>query len=169
MRDDSQLKKQRLVFYSEDMEKIDRYMAEFLKLSGARCALLVDKEGHLVTKKGESGDFDLDTISALVAGSFAATREMARILGDDQFSVLLHQGEKENMQLSLVGERTLMTVIFDESTTLGVVRLYADEIAKKLTKLFAKIMERGGAGHHETIDDEFGGAAKTRLDELFGA
>lgn len=168
MRDDSRLKQQRLVFYQEDMEKIDRYMAEFLKLSGARCALLVDKEGHLVTKKGESGDFDLDTISALVAGSFAATREMARILGDDQFSVLLHQGEKENMQLSLVGERTLMTVIFDESTTLGVVRLYADEIAKKLTKLFEKIMQRGGSGPQEGIGDEFGGAAKTRLDELFG-
>lgn len=169
MRDEARLKKQRLVFYSEDMEKIDRYMSEFLKLSGARCALLVDKEGHLVTKRGESGDFDLDTISALVAGSFAATREMARILGDDQFSVLLHQGEKENMQLSLVGERTLMTVIFDESTTLGVVRLYADEIAKKLTKLFEKIMQRGGSGPQETIGDEFGSAAKTRLDDLFGA
>lgn len=169
MRDEDKLRRQRLVFYSEDMEKIDRYMSEFLKLSGAKCALLVDKEGHLVTKRGESGDFDLDTISALVAGSFAATREMARILGDEQFSVLLHQGEKENIQLSLVGERTLMTVIFDESTTLGVVRLYADEITKKLGKLFEKIASRGGvAPAGEAISEDFSAGAKTRLDDLFG-
>lgn len=169
MRDEEKLKQKRLVFYQEDMEKIDRYIEEFLKRAGAKCALLVDREGHMVTKRGESGDHDLDTISALVAGSFAATREMARILGDEHFSVLLHQGEKESVQLSLVGDRTLLTVIFDESTTLGVVRLYADEIAKKLTQVFEKIAARGApAGGQEQISGEYGGAAKTRLDELFG-
>ena len=169
MRDEHKLREQRLVFYQEDMDKIDRYLQEFLKLSSARCALLIDKEGHLVTQVGESGDFDLDTISALVAGSFAATREMARILGDEQFSVLLHQGEKESMQLSLIGERTLLTVIFDETTTLGVVRLYADEVAKKLAKVFEKISVRKKPPTDEAIGEDYGGAAKTRLDELFGS
>ncbi len=170
MRDEQKLREQRLVFYRDDMEKIGRYLNEFLKLCGAKCAILVDREGHMVDKRGESGDFDLDTISALVAGSFAATKEMARILGEEQFSVLFHQGQRESIQLSLVGDRTLLTVIFDESTTLGVVRLYADEVSKKLGVLFEKIKVRGasGAPAEENISQEFGGAAKTRLDELFG-
>ncbi|MCI0340241.1 MAG: roadblock/LC7 domain-containing protein [Planctomycetales bacterium] len=170
MRDEQKLREQRLVFYRDDMEKIGRHLTEFLKLAGAKCAILVDKEGHMVDKRGESGDFDLDTISALVAGSFAATKEMARILGEEQFTVLFHQGQKESIQLTLVGDRTLLTVIFDESTTLGVVRLYADEVSKKLAVLFEKIKVRGasGAPPEEGISQEFGGAAKTRLDELFG-
>ena len=62
MRDEDKLRKQRLVFYSEDMEKIDRYMQEFLKLAGAKCAILVDKEGHMVTKAGHTDDFDMQNL-----------------------------------------------------------------------------------------------------------
>ena len=66
------LRHDRLTFYKEDIERIDRLLAEFLRLSGAKCALLIDKEGHLVTRRGEVRSIDMDTISALVAGSFAA-------------------------------------------------------------------------------------------------
>ena len=55
----------------------------------------------------------VDTISALVAGSFAATKEMARLLGEDEFTAMFHQGERDNIQLSLVGDRTLLTILFD--------------------------------------------------------
>ncbi|MCU0724132.1 MAG: roadblock/LC7 domain-containing protein, partial [Planctomycetes bacterium] len=121
------IRDKRLVFYTEDLEKIDKYLLEFLKLSSARCALLIDKEGHMVTRVGDTENLDLDTISALVAGSFAATREMARVLGEVEFADLFHQGKNESIQLYLVGERTLLTVIFDKSTTVGMVRLYAAE------------------------------------------
>ena len=72
------LRHDRLTFYKDDIDCIDKLLAEFLRLSGAKCALLIDKEGHLVTKRGELRTVDIDTISALVAGSFAATKEMAR-------------------------------------------------------------------------------------------
>ena len=63
------LRHDRLTFYKDDIEQIDKLLAEFLRLSGAKCALLIDKEGHLVTKRGEQRTIDIDTISALVAGS----------------------------------------------------------------------------------------------------
>ena len=84
------LRHDRLTFYKDDIEKIDQILTEFLRLSGAKCALLIDKEGHLVTKRGEVKTIDMDTISALVAGSFAATKEMARLLGEDEFTALYH-------------------------------------------------------------------------------
>ena len=78
----------------------------------------------MITQKGSTQSFDTDTISALVAGSLAATKEMARLLGEDEFSVLFHQGLRDNTQLMLVGDRSLFTVIFDEGTTIGMIRLY---------------------------------------------
>lgn len=136
---DGVLKDRRLIFYERDVEEIDKVLEEFLRLSESRCALLIDKEGHLVTRKGLTASLDMDTISALVAGSFAATKEMARLLGEEEFSVLFHQGKKDNIQLTLIGERTLLAVIFDDRTTVGMVRLYATEASAKLVKVFERV------------------------------
>jgi len=168
MSDNRRLRENRLVFYREDIRTINRVLREFLKLSNARCALLVDKEGHLITKQGVTRSFDMDTISALVAGSFAATKEMARVLGEDEFSILFHQGKTDNIQLSLVGNRTLLTVIFDDSTTIGMVRLYANETSKRLMEVFDKAMATTEAPPGEEIDEGFSESARSRLDDVLG-
>jgi len=164
MNKNEKLRHDRLTFYVEDMEQIDKLLGEFLRLSGAKCALLVDKDGHLVTKRGEMRTIDKDTISALVAGSFAATKEMARLLGEDEFSALFHQGERDNIQLSLVGDRTLLTILFDERTTVGMVRLYAGETAKKLAKVYGEAANR----HSDvSLEEGYGDQTKKKLDNLF--
>jgi len=160
------LRVDRLSFYTEDIEKIDKLLGEFLRLSGAKCALLIDKEGHLVTKKGEVRTIDMDTISALVAGSFAATKEMARLLGENEFSALFHQGVRDNIQLSLVGDRTLLTILFDDRTTVGMVRLYANETAKKLAELYKSAMARDPQ-KGPTLEAGYGNSAKKKLGNLF--
>lgn len=168
MNDNRYLRENRLVFYREDIRNINRILREFLKLSNAKCALLVDKEGHMITKQGVTRSFDMDTISALVAGSFAATKEMARVLGEDEFSILFHQGKTDNIQLSLVGDRTLLTVIFDDSTTIGMVRLYANETSKRLMEVFEKAKNKTEPPPGEEIDDSFGDSARSRLDDVLG-
>jgi predicted regulator of Ras-like GTPase activity (Roadblock/LC7/MglB family) len=164
---DESLRSTRLVFYKEDIERIAKTLNTFLKNANARCVLLVDKDGHLVTKEGESSTYDMDTISALVAGSFAATKQMAKLLGEEEFSIMFHQGKKDNIQLSLVGERTILAVIFDDKTTLGMVRLYASQVSSKLAELFSEIGERKSEG--EKISQEFGKQAQGKLDDIFGS
>jgi len=173
MSNDQELREGRLVFYRNDLGRIDRVLEEFLRLAGASSVMLVDKEGHMITRAGKAPSFDQDTISALVAGSFSATREMARLLGEKEFSALYHQGERDNIQLSLVGDRTILTVIFDESTTLGMVRLYVGEAVRKLEDLFAEIArqrrEDPAAGGAEELEElsKFNRSAKDSLDALF--
>lgn len=157
----------RLTFYAEDIEQIDKLLGEFLRLSGAKCALLVDKDGHLVTRRGEVRTIDMDTISALVAGSFAATKEMARLLGEQEFSALFHQGERDNIQLSLVGDRTLLTVLFDERTTVGMVRLYSSETAKKLAAIYERSFSREAVDGDPELAADYGDDARRKLDNLF--
>ena len=171
MGNDQQLRDARLIFYRDDLERIDKVLEEFVRLAGANSVLLVDKEGHMITRAGKVPSFDQDTISALVAGSFSATREMARILGEKEFSALYHQGERDNIQLSLVNDRTILTVLFDDSTTLGMIRLYVNEAVRKLEDLFSDIdqkrLEGRGSDEGEETLQEFGNSARDQLDNIF--
>ena len=165
MATDKSLRDTRLVFYREDVDSINAVLDAFLKQSAAKCALLIDKDGHMVTHRGATKKIDVDTISALVAGSFAATREMAKLLGEEEFSALFHQGKSDNIQLSLVGDRTLLTILFDDRTTGGMVRLYASETAKKLADVYGDVGKRPGAD--QPLGGEYNDSAKKRLDTLF--
>ena len=162
-RDDS-LKKHRLIFYENDIQRLDTEIDTFLELSKSRCVLLVDRDGHLVTRRGEPMKTSEDTISALIAGSFAATMEMARLLGETEFSILFHQGKRDSIQLQLVGERTLMATLFDGRTNLGMVRFYAQETAGRINNILRDI-----ASQERTADlgDDFGSSAEDALDKLF--
>ncbi len=166
MRAEDELKANRLVFYEKDIERVDRVLEEFLKLSGARLALLVDTEGHLVTRQGAPVEFDMDSVSALVAGSFAATKEMAHCLGEEEFSIMFHQGKKDSIQLTLVGDRALLGIVFDEETTIGMVRLYAQEAARRLAEIF----EKSDRQHPDEamMTQEFTDNAKDKLSDIFG-
>jgi len=166
---DAELRESRLVFYKEDIQAIDSTLREFLARSKSKAAMLVDKDGHLITQEGSTEKTDTDTIAALVAGCFAATREMARILGEEEFTALFHQGRRDNLQLSLVGKRTILGVLFDDTTTIGMVRLYAAETARKLTSLFRKLGSRTGPQPgQEDIGDGFREAAASTLESVFG-
>ena len=105
--------------------------------------------------------------TGLRAATTVATKQMAKLLGEEEFSIMFHQGKKDNIQLSLVGERTILAVIFDDKTTLGMVRLYASQVSSKLSELFNEISERKSEG--EKISQEFGQAAKGKLDDIFGS
>lgn len=168
---DERLRQERLVFYSEDVEVIDRILEEFLALSNAKCAMLIDRDGHLVTRKGENISLNADSIAALVAGSFAATKEMARLLGEGEFRVLYHQGSKnQHIQISLVGDRTLFTILFDDRTTLGMVRFYANETSTKLDEVFVRLQDRSNPSEEEVrLTEAFSDAAKEQLGDVFGS
>lgn len=158
----------RLVFYEDDIEEINKTLSDFLDRSQSKCALLIDKEGHLVTKKGFTKSFNTDSIAALVAGSFASTREMAKLLGETEFTVLFHQGREENIHIGLVAERALVVVIFDDRTTLGMVRLYAEELTQRLSDTLLQSLEKNKDKSKE-MTKEFGAASEKALDDFFGA
>src|SRR6185369_1754890 len=121
------------------------------------------------TRRGETVQNSLESISALIAGSFAATREMARLLGESQFNTLFHQWQRDSIQVSLVGETALFATVFDGRTNLGLVRYYATETAQRLEAMMNDIKNRGPvapAGSDQLASD-FGESATAALDKLF--
>lgn len=165
---DEKLRQDRLVFYAQDIGRLDGELDGFLEFSGAQCAILIDREGHLVTRRGDAGGASMEALSALVAGSFAATREIARILGEDAFNTLSHQGGHQSIQVSTVGERTLLAVVWDQRSNLGLVRFYAQETTKRLEQVFVDMAERPvDPSQEEQLSDGYGDEAAAVLDDLF--
>jgi predicted regulator of Ras-like GTPase activity (Roadblock/LC7/MglB family) len=158
-----------MVFYSADVKRFDSELDGFLELSGARSALLIDREGHLVTRRGESVQSSLESISALIAGSFAATREMARLLGEPHFTTLFHQGQRDSIQVALVGETALFATVFDGRTNLGLVRYYATETAQRLGGILEEMKSRSGVAGSgaDQLSSDFSQSASAALDKLF--
>jgi predicted regulator of Ras-like GTPase activity (Roadblock/LC7/MglB family) len=164
---DQQLRDNRLVFYTQDVARLEGELDGFLELSNAKCALLIDKEGHLVTRRGEPlQSASMEAIAALVAGSFAATREMARLLGEQEFSCLFHQGARDSIQVQLIGNRTLLAVVFDERTNLGLVRFYGQETARTLEQILTEIHSRSPSDA-QALSPQFQADAAAALENLF--
>jgi predicted regulator of Ras-like GTPase activity (Roadblock/LC7/MglB family) len=161
---DNHIRNQRLIFYEADIQRLGAEIDAFLELSKGRCVLLVDRDGHLVTRRGEPMKTSEESISALIAGSFAATAEMARLLGETEFSVLYHQGQRDSIQLQLIGERTLMATLFDGRTNLGMVRFYAQETAGRLRDILEEISKEERTAD---LGKDFGASAADALDRLF--
>lgn len=156
-----------MVIYEEQAEQINQLLTKLIKGAEAKCALLVDKDGHLITRQGFTHSLDTTALAALLAGSFASTREIARLVGEPEFSVLFHQGKRDHIHISLVGERSILVVIFDDRTTIGMVRLYAKEIGVELTKTFENVPDREGKEDPPAVDGGFTDSVEKEMDNLF--
>ncbi len=144
------------VIYEEDMEAIQEELGHFLREAEATCALLVHKSGQLVAKRGFTQRLDTTSLAALAAGAFASTKEIARLIGEPEFSVLFHEGRHEHIHVSLAGEHAIMVTLFDDRTTIGMIRLFASETSPRLDAIFRSAAQRqvGGADAVASLGEE---------------
>jgi len=133
-------------FTEEDFGAITQTLQRFLFDSNARSALLVDRTGQLVATVGEKLNFDPTAFATLTAADFSANDQLARLIGETDFNTLFHQGEKESMYLADVARRVILVVLFDNRTTLGLVRLKMKQTVEELAKLFEQVFARGSSG-----------------------
>ncbi len=133
-------------FTEDDYGAITQSLQRFLFDTNARCALLVDRTGQLVATVGEQPTFDPTAFATLTAADFSANDQLARLIGETDFNSLFHQGEKESMYLADVARRVILVVLFDNRTTLGLVRLKMKHTVEELTRLFEQVFARGQSG-----------------------
>ena len=137
-------------FTQDDQNAITELLQRFLHDTSARCALLVDRSGQLVTTVGERPSFDPTAFATLTAADFSANDQLARLIGESDFSSLFHQGERESMLLADVARKVILVVLFDTRTTLGLVRLRmratVDDLARVLEGIFARSGSPGAGG-----------------------
>jgi len=154
-----------MILTKVEITKIHKTLLQMLKQSEAKCAILVDTDGKCLAKKGFTQTIDTDALAALIAGSFASTRAMAELGGAQDFSVLFHQGQKDHIHNILVDDSTILTVIFDDRTTIGMVRLYSKESAKQLKEILEGVRKKAAPeGRQQMVEKE---DVEARFDDLF--
>lgn len=136
----------------ENVATLDGMLTEFLKKAEADLTVVIDRGGNVISQCGDHNVMDVTIIAALAAGSFAATCELARRIGEVEFNALYHQGNGSHMFMNSVDEDTIMITVFGSRTTVGLVRFYSAAAAQSVATLL-KSLQRNGHGLHFTSAD----------------
>jgi len=110
----------------------------------ARVVLLVDRDGQTIAFHGDIGDMDTTSFSSLAAGNVAATNSMAKLIGEDVFPSVVHEGERESIFISVIG-RSLLIVVFDERSTLGLVKIRAKKASHEVAAILDEAVSESAA------------------------
>ena len=131
-----------LVMYEEEYRQITAMSEKLLREANARVIFLVDKNGQLIAGVGETERFDTTSLASLTAGNIAATGGLAKLIGEKEFSILFHEGEKDNLHISIVAGRVILVVLFDARSSLGLVRLRVKKASEELASIFESLMQK---------------------------
>lgn len=155
-----------IILTAKQFDEITKVLSELAAKTKASTILMADISGQLITQRGNTDDINTAILSALAASDFAATAEMAKLIGEDaKFKLLFHEGEKRNVYLSNVGDNFFLVVVFDVSVTLGLVRIYTKKAIQNLLNVF-ETSEKGDDAS-KIIDQDFSSMLGDMLDESF--
>jgi predicted regulator of Ras-like GTPase activity (Roadblock/LC7/MglB family) len=152
-----------LVMYDEDYRRILAVINRLVRDANAKALFVVEKNGQLIAEAGEISGIDTTSLASLTAGSIAATGGLAKIIGEEDFPVHFHQGVRDNLHVTLVAKRVILVVVFDERSSLGLVRLRVKKAGNELAKILEEMLKKseadsavGGAGSpfNEITDDD---------------
>ncbi|MCD6185662.1 MAG: roadblock/LC7 domain-containing protein [Deltaproteobacteria bacterium] len=105
---------------------------------GIKSVILINMGGNVIVNLDNGQvDHDIYSLAALAAGNFGAVAAMAKIVGEEEFSLLFHKGKKENIHFSKVLMDFLLITLFGNDVSLGFLRLKVDESVKKISKLLS--------------------------------
>ncbi|MBC8184579.1 roadblock/LC7 domain-containing protein [candidate division KSB1 bacterium] len=158
---------QPIVLSGEMYKTISEVISELATKTRARTIIFADMNGHPITQRGTSTDIDIASLSALAAGDFSATAEIAKIIGEkQQFKFIFHEGEKFNAYLSNVGQDFLLILIFESKSALGMIRIYTKRAIATLSDVVvgAKVSDEATSSF---VDVDFNKYLNEELDKAF--
>ncbi len=125
------------ILEKEKLDQIEEILIKDLMDLGVHCVVLIDLSGNILIDL-DSGEYhhDLSSLAALAAGNFGAVNAMAKLIGEDEFSLLFHKGKKESIHFSKVMDDFLLITIFGQDVSLGFLRLRVAEVINKLSAIF---------------------------------
>ncbi len=155
-----------LVLPARQVDQIEKILDELQAKTNSTYVFLADISGQLISARGRTGSTNIVALAALTASNMAATAEMARQIGEHkQFRLLFHEGERENIYLSYVGESFLLAVVFNVGVQIGLVRLFSKRAVDALTELAAEF-EAAMRSAPSMMEAGFGTALNDELNRL---
>ncbi|MBI1747954.1 MAG: roadblock/LC7 domain-containing protein [Acidobacteria bacterium] len=120
------------VLHEDEHQRIQSLITKLHGDASAKIVSLIDKNGQQIAVQGDTKNLDVLSLACLTAGNVAATDGLARLLGEREFSVLFHEGEHDNIHISVVARRAILIIVFDDRSSLGLVRLRVKKASVEL-------------------------------------
>jgi predicted regulator of Ras-like GTPase activity (Roadblock/LC7/MglB family) len=152
--------------YEEEFDGINSILGRLWVDANAKIVFLVDKNGQQIAAKGDLEKVDATSLASLTAGNVAATDGLAKLIGEKEFSILFHEGERDNIHISIVGQRLILVVIFDERSSLGLVRLRVRKAAADLEEILNQMASKA-ANEGAVAQSPFAEITDDDIDKLF--
>jgi predicted regulator of Ras-like GTPase activity (Roadblock/LC7/MglB family) len=131
-----------MVMYEEEFAQVQAVTDRLVQDANARVVFVVDKNGQLIAGSGDTADLDTTSLASLAAGNIAATGGIAQLLREQEFATQYHEGVRQNVHIQVVSGRVILVVIFDNRTSLGLVRLRVKRANEQLTRIFEMVMAK---------------------------
>lgn len=152
---------------TETFNQVNEILRDLVTSTRSDFALFCDANGNPITHHGKQHVVNLSGLSALAAGNFAATAEMARVIGEKEgFKFIFQEGDRRNLYLCNVGFNFLLAIIFDKAVALGLVRIFANKTVENLKGVLDKAAQAEKKAS-DFIDSEFGLLLGKELDKSF--
>jgi predicted regulator of Ras-like GTPase activity (Roadblock/LC7/MglB family) len=159
-----------LIIFEEESKRINVALSRLLGEAKAKAIFLIDKNGQMIASCGETQGIDMASLASLTAGNIAATGGLAQLIGEEEFSILFHEGERDNLHISIVAKKVILLVIFDERSSLGLVRLRVKRACEELSQIFQAVFQKAEAKSGETkqmLETRFAEITDVDIDNLF--
>lgn len=157
-----------LVMLEEDHRRVMAVCQRLVRDANAKGVFVVDKAGQLIGEAGEMQGIDSTSLASLTAGCIAATGGLAKVVGEEEFPIHFHQGERDNLHITLVAQRIILVVIFDERSSLGLVRLRVKKAGQRFSEIFDTIFKKAEAEFDEGgLGAPFAEISEQDIDNLF--
>jgi predicted regulator of Ras-like GTPase activity (Roadblock/LC7/MglB family) len=156
-----------LVMYDEDYRRILAVVERLVRDANAKGVFVVDRNGQLMAEAGEMRGIDTTSLASLTAGCIAATGGLAKIVGEEEFPVHFHQGQRDNLHITLIANRIILVVVFDERSSLGLVRLRVKKVGSELAKIFEEIRKKADQEEAQGAGTPFAEITDEDIDNLF--
>ena len=156
-----------LVMYEEEFDRIKMLLDTLRMDASAKIVFLVDKNGQQIAGAGEVNLVDQTSLASLTAGNVAATDGLAKLIGEQEFSILFHEGRKDNIHISIVGQRLILVVIFDERSSLGLVRLRVRKASVDIERVLNEMETKSQVVGNVEVISPFAEITDDDIDALF--
>ncbi|MCK4277925.1 MAG: roadblock/LC7 domain-containing protein [Desulfurellaceae bacterium] len=119
-----------LILDLEELQKIsDCIEKNLLKAANASGVLLIDMGGNVIVDVGFE-NVDVTSLAALSAANFAAMSEIAKLIGETEFSLLFHKGKQDNIYFTKMGRSFILVTVFGNDISLGLMRLKVSDVKR---------------------------------------
>lgn len=156
-----------LIVGVDESAMIQKCLERLMDETGATYSMLLDRAGQVLSWQGTGHQAEMMHLGALLAGTYASSQEMAKLLKEENFRVLVQEGMKEKIFTETVDGRWLLVVVFDHQAHLGLVKVLAKRATESLVTILHLVIERNESRRSE-MNTGMAKAATDTIDLIFG-